>query len=250
MMIFYLVSSKRMAEFVPAPLEVAEVLPGVTLGGLYAAFYETGDFGALSEFSVSPALVRYKHKRGFYIPYSMTQAEEGLAQSKGAWGLKKKCARFHWEKQPSRWTLHVVCDGKEITKIGLRTGAVSFPMRVGFSFFHLRPNGVFSYHADYTSRVRIASSAVTIPEDSPLAAYQFRRKLITTAWESTKIVLHAPESEKKIVFAEGASEGIFLVGEDRNPVCGLKKGAEERMPWPPPSRECAWNGVGPGRREF
>ncbi len=235
MMIFYLVSSKRMDEFVPAPLEVAEVLPGVTLGGLYAAFYETGDFGALSEFSVSPALVRYKHKRGFYIPYSLAQAEDGVTQPKGAWGMKKGCARFRWEKGPSRWVLHVVCDGKEIAEIGLRTGAVAFPMRIGFSFFHLRGSGVFSYHADYTSKVRIASSTVRIPDDSPLALYRFRRKLITTAWESTKIVLHAPESDKNIVFSQGASEGIFQVGEDRIPLCGLKKGAEDRISWNRPS---------------
>jgi hypothetical protein len=216
-----------MAAFVPSPLVVSEVLPGVTLGGLYAACYETGDFGALSEFSVSPALVRYKNKRGFYIPYSITQSKDGLTECKGAWGLKKENAGFQWEKDKSRCILRVACDGRKVAEIGLRTRLISLPMRMSFPFFHVRANGVFSYHADYTARVNLASSTVEIPDSSPLAPYAFRRKLITTLWESTKIVLYAPESEKKIVFAEGASEGIFQISEKPPHICRVTRSVEE-----------------------
>ncbi len=213
MMIFYLVSSRRAEELVPSPLEVSEVVPGATLGGLYAALYQTGDCGPLSEFSAFPALVRYGKRRGFYVPFSMAESRgDDLPGYGGAWGLHKKCASFEWCKEDARYRLNVLCGTQKIVSVDLSSHRLTLPLRISFPFFHVRSRGVISYHADYAARVHLSSSSVEIPAESPLTAYGLKRKIITTLWESTKILLHPPESEKNIVIQEGASEGIFRVG--------------------------------------
>ena len=228
MMVFYLASSRRMAAFVPAPLAVQDLLPGVTLAGIYAAAYGGGEFGALREFSVFPALVRYRRRRGLYVPCSMVERRETLFGEKGAWGLKKEAARFHWNDGPGGTVLRVECNGQEIVEVRVSPRRVSVPMRCSFAFFHVRGSGVVSYHADYAARVHLAASRVRIPERSPLAAYALRHKFLTTLWRSTKIALHPPESEK-VVIPRGVSEGIFQVpGEPLEP-CG----ADSRVLAPP-----------------
>ncbi len=226
MMIFYLVSSKRMMSFVPAPLEIADVMPGLTLSGFYAASYKTGVSGVLSEFSAFPALVRYQKKKGFYVPCSKVESREDAYRQKAAWGLHQEKAVFEWKEEKSRYILTVQCEGKKIIEIHLSARRISLPIRASFSFFHVRGNGVVSYHADYTARVHLSTSAVEIPENSPLTIYGFNRKLITTFWESSKIVLHPPESEK-IVIPKGVSEGVFQVGQEPLDSCGVKKSADE-----------------------
>ncbi len=226
MMIFYLSSSKRMSSFVPAPLEVAEVVPGATLSGLYAASYETGEFGALSELSAFPALVRYKKKKGFYIPCSMVESREGSYGDKGAWGLRNEAAAFEWSQERSRYVLKVGSGEDKVLEVHLNARKISLPIRVSFPFFHLRSSGVVSYRADYAAKVHLSSSTVEIPEKSPLSVYGFKSKFMTTFWNSTKIVLHPPESEK-IVIGEGVSEGIYHVRENPFEPAGVKKSSEE-----------------------
>lgn len=229
MMIFYLVSSKKMSHFVPSPLEVAEILPGVTLAGFYAASYQSGASGALSEFCVFPALARYKKKKGFYVPCSLVESQEGVLECKGAWGLKKEHAVFEWTEKGSQYILKVHSGGEKVLEIHLSARKISLPIRVTFPFYHLRGNGVVSHHADYAAKVHLSSSTVEIPENSPLTVYNFKRKLVTTFWESTKIVLHPPESEK-IVIPKGVSEGIYHVPQKPLESCGVKKSAEECRP--------------------
>ncbi|NOY53609.1 MAG: acetoacetate decarboxylase family protein [Deltaproteobacteria bacterium] len=211
-MIFYLVPARRAEELVPSPLEVSEVVPGATLGGLYAALYQTGEVGPFSEFSAFPALVRYGKRRGFYAPFSMVESLDDLPGYRGAWGLRKECASFEWREDGGHYGLDVLCGTQKIVSIQLSSHRLTLPIRVSFPFFHVRSRGVVSYHADYAARVHLSSSSVDIPAESPLTEYGLKRKLMTTLWESTKILLHPPESEKNIVIQEGASEGIFRVG--------------------------------------
>jgi hypothetical protein len=226
LMIFYLSSSKRMSSFVPAPLEVAEVVPGVTLSGLYAASYATGEFGALGELSAFPALVRYKKKKGFYIPCSMVESRAGSFGDKGAWGLRNEAAVFEWSQESSRYVLKVGSGVDKILEIHLNARKISLPIRVSFPFFHLRNSGVVSYRADYAAKVHLSASTVEIPEKSPLNVYGLKNKVMTTFWDSTKIVLHPPESEK-IVIGQGVSEGIYHVRENPFEPAGVKKSSEE-----------------------
>ncbi len=230
MIIGYLVSSKRVAEFVPAPLTVADVMPGVSLGGFYAASYQQGEFGAVSEFSVFPALVRYKNKKGFFVPCSLMDSSDGLHGSKGAWGLRKEGAAFRWRHRENRHVLEIHCNGEKVIEVAFNVSRVALPIRTSFPFFHVRAGGVISYHADYAARLHFCSSRVVIPEKSPVAIYGFSRKLVTTFWESTKIVLHPPESEPSVVFTRGASEGIYHVGQKPLDTCGVRKVGETMPP--------------------
>jgi len=230
MMIFYLVSSRQAAELVPSPLEVSEVVPGATLGGLYAALYQTGDFGTLSEFSAFPALVRYKKRRGFFVPFSMVESRDDLPGYKGAWGLRKECASFEWQETKDHYHLNVLCGTQRIVSIDLNTRRLTLPIRISFPFFHVRSRGVISYHADYAARVHLSSSNVDIPPESPLTEYGLKRKVMTTLWESTKILLHPPESERNVVIPEGVSEGIFRVGCEQPDLWGASGSVEGFRP--------------------
>ena len=226
MMIFYLASSKKMESFVPVPLEVADVVPGVTLAGFYAASYKDNSTGALNEFCAFPALVRYKKRKGFYVPCSLVESQEGFYECKGAWGLKKENAIFEWTEDQSKYILKVRRGEEKILEVHLSSRKISLPLRIKFPFFHLRGSGVVSHHADYAAQVHLSSSNVEIPASSPLAKYALKRKLITTLWQSTKITLHSPESEN-VVIPKGVSEGIYQLPHPPLETTAVKKVPEK-----------------------
>ena len=68
MTILYLVPVKKVKERIPEPLKVSEVVPGYTLGGIYAARYGRGK-DVLSEFGLLPAYVQFGDKKGFFTDH-------------------------------------------------------------------------------------------------------------------------------------------------------------------------------------
>ena len=184
MTVLYLVPTRQVKHLVPAPLKITEVAPGLTVGGLYAARYGKGNSGPADEFGVLPAYVGYEGRGGFFMHnYLAGHQEAGCAAP----------AHFDWTMHGKWVALEVASGGFPVVSIRMRPVFSQIPISASFSFLCVKGQNVVFFKNHYASSLGISTSKVVIPEDSPIAGFPFRQKLVSTFWDASNVVLNEPE---------------------------------------------------------
>lgn len=184
MTILYLVPVKKVKERIPELLKVSEVVPGFTLGGLYAARYGRGK-DMMSEFGLMPAYVQFGDKKGFFTDhFCMDNKPAGDGCS---------CGQFKWGGSDKLITLEVGSRGSGLASIRMRPLISNIPFTGTLPFLCLKGTNVVYLQNHLISRIGISLSDVEVPGDSPLKDFPFGPKLITVFWDTSNIVYKEPE---------------------------------------------------------
>lgn len=93
----HLLDVAKVRSLVPSELEIISVLPGKTLGGIYAAFYGLGSTLTYSELIVVSAITRYAGKFGTWVSHIYVDNADSIEGGREIWGLPKELAQFKWE---------------------------------------------------------------------------------------------------------------------------------------------------------
>ena len=196
MTILYLVPVKKVKERIPEPLKVSEVVPGYTLGGIYAARYGRGK-DVLSEFGLLPAYVQFGDKKGFFTEHfcmDNTPAAEGCSGGQFKWGGNTKLI-----------TLEVASMGSAIISIRMRPLVSNIPFTGTLPFLCLKGTNVVYLQNHLISRIGISLSDVDMPAESPLKNFPFGPKLITVFWDTSNIIYKEPElAGQRVIQRENA----------------------------------------------
>lgn len=188
MSVMYLVPSGRVRAVVPEPFEVADVLPGLTLGGLYAARYAVGENRFKSEFGVLPAYVRYGERRGFYMSCFFLD-ETASCAGRGPWGLDKTPSTFDWEVDERSISLEVTTPEGPLVAVRLRQLIHKTPFNSTFPILCVKGESVVFFKNHLASHVGIAASTVRVPEGSPLAGFPSGMKLVSCFWDASNVAV-------------------------------------------------------------
>ncbi|MHB8174744.1 MAG: hypothetical protein ACYDFU_09850 [Nitrospirota bacterium] len=184
MIILYLVPIKKIKGQVPEQLEVLEVVPGFTLGGIYAARYWSRGRDFVSEFGLMQSYVRFGDKKGFFIDHfcmDKNPASEGCSGS------------FSWGGKGRLVTLNVSAEGADLIDIKMRPLIKDIPFTGTLPFLCLKGNNVVYHHNHFISRIGISLSKVVLPSGSHLRDFPFGPKLFTVFWDTSNIVFQEPE---------------------------------------------------------
>ncbi|MBI5191563.1 MAG: acetoacetate decarboxylase family protein [Nitrospirae bacterium] len=192
MNVMYLIPSGKVRPLVPAPFAVSDVLPGFTIGGLYAARYATGDNTFKSEFGVLPAYVKYGERRGFFMS-CFCQDETASCAGRGPWGLDKTPGVFSWDVSERAISLDVTTPGGPLAGIRLRPIVNRTPFGTTFPILCVKGESVVFFKNYLASNIGFATSSVHIPPESPLAGFPLGLKLVSTFWDASNVVVKAPE---------------------------------------------------------
>jgi hypothetical protein len=184
MTVFYLVPAKDVRDLVPHPLKVSEVVPGFTIGGLYAARYGNGT-AASSEFALLQAYVTYGDRKGFFMRNFCMESKEAADGC--------NCGAFSWESGGKWLSLDVSSGGERLLNLRMRPIFKGIPFTANMPFLCIKGNNVVFFQNHFISKIGISNSKVTIPDGSPLKGYPFRYKLISTFWDTSNVVLKEPE---------------------------------------------------------
>lgn len=185
MTVFYLVPAKDVRDLVPHPLKVSEVVPGFTIGGLYAARYGPGGrdgAGGTSEFGLLQAYVTYGDKKGFFMRHFCMEGKDGGA-----------CGAFSWDGGDKWVSLDVASGGERLLNLRMRPLLKGIPFTANIPFLCIKGNNVVYFQNHFISKIGISNSKVTIPESSPLKGYPFKYKLLSTFWDTSNVILKEPE---------------------------------------------------------
>jgi hypothetical protein len=185
MTILYLVPVKKVTGLIPEPLRAAEVIPGFTVGGFYAARYGSRSGQAVSEFGLMPAYVRLGDKKGFFMRHFCMDnrpAKEGCS-----------CGNFSWKEDGKSIALDVSSEESGLVSIRMRPVLNNIPFTGALPFLYEKGNNIVYLQNHLISRIGVSFSKVTLPEDSPIKGFPFGPKLVTAFWDTSNIVYKEPE---------------------------------------------------------
>ena len=95
----HLIDFSDAAKVIPKDLEIVQVLPGKTIGGLVLGKYESGSTLTYGELIAIAGLVRYGGKIGSWISHIYVDNASSIAGGREIWGLPKEEAQFFWQPE-------------------------------------------------------------------------------------------------------------------------------------------------------
>jgi len=193
--VFYLVPSSRVKSLLPPSVSVIDVIPGMTLGGFYAARFP-GEDRALNEFGVMPAYVRYESKKGYFLDHFC--ADSSGASSPGMIHDGPSCGGtdFVWDFTGKAATLTVRSEQKTVIEVRMTPLLKRLPISSCFHFMCVKGENVMVFKNRLASTIGISMTDVNIPEGSLLSGFPLKYKLLSTFWEPSNVIMKEPEIVK------------------------------------------------------
>ena len=184
-----LIDVKRARPAIPPELDIIQVWPGLTLGGLYWAAYQTGSIISYHELIVTSALVRYGGKVGSWISHIYVDNEDSLHGGLDIWQLPKQLACFTWNDHQitvAQGNQPLCVLDYQPTRLRLPQ---SWPPRISGNVLSSLSSDLLCFTSHFQGAIAITHSHLTIPETSPFSHLHLGQPWLT---------LHSPQINLRV----------------------------------------------------
>ncbi|MEH1833291.1 MAG: acetoacetate decarboxylase family protein [Nostoc sp.] len=187
-----LVDTKSIRTLVPTEMEIYNILPGKTLGGVYLACYGSGSVLEYSELFVAAALVRYAGRLGLFCSHVYVDNADAAAAGREIWGLPTQMADFSWSK-----TKHVCCRVRQQQRL-LCTLEVDWQLllwqqSLALPSFSANESNLFLFEGEAECRLGLVSARLAVPAQSPLTNLGNSQPWLTICAQSLHLVAYEPK---------------------------------------------------------
>ena len=188
----HLVAKEKALPFVPRELEIVELLPGKTLGGIYLSAYQSGSILEYNELIVVAAYVRYEGKIGAWISHIYVDHQDSVAGGREIWGLPKEMAEFDWGTHG----VIVKQQNSQLCSFSYQKGLFSFTTWWKPEFSGTVLSGLNSellyFSSKFSSPLGLVKGNLTIPATSPFADLNFSKPIVTLNLPELNVVAGIP----------------------------------------------------------
>ena len=194
-----LLSVKRVRPFIPPELEIINVLPGKTVGGLYFAHYGSGSVLEYNELIVVAGLVNYGGKWGGWVSHIYVDQSDSVAGGREIWGLPKELAQFTWEtsdRMTSDYEHHLsVSQGdRKLCHLNYNSPRFTWPLRFSVDAFSTMSASILLFNSRCESSMNVVDSQIQIATESPFAPLDFSSFWLTVCGEGLSLAVAAPNT--------------------------------------------------------
>ncbi len=187
----HLIDFSDAAKVIPKDLEIVQVLPGKTIGGLVLGKYESGSTLTYGELIAVPGLVRYGGKIGSWISHIYVDDMNSIAGGREIWGLPKEEAQFLWQPEGGAIVKQgdqILCDFTHAWQFNL--------WRLGgqFDTYTKLAAELMRFESSAIGNLSIVSSRLEVPRSSPFAPLIDSQPVMALKAESLEITIAAPLS--------------------------------------------------------
>ena len=186
--ILYFIPSGRVKAALPPALSLSEVLPGVTMGGIYAARFKKSDNEYVSELGIMRAYAACGDKKGFFVSEFFSDGKTGADAGR---------ADFAWGFEMKNMTLSVSSGSELLINLKMSPLLKQVPFTSVLPFLCVKGENVSFMRNHLITKIGISSSSVDIPEGSPLSNMPLGVKVLSTFWDSSNIITKEPEYATK-----------------------------------------------------
>lgn len=175
--------------FIPETLDIREVLPQKTLGGIYLANYTSDSTMAYGELIVFPGLARYRDRARSWISHIYVDNPDSIAGGREIWGLPKEMAEFHWQSDRAL----VRQNDTILYEVRYRQPWIKLPVSSSLKTFSQLDGKFVEFIAQFRLNLGWVNATGRVPPDSPFAPLHLDRPFLTFASPDTEAVVDAPE---------------------------------------------------------
>jgi hypothetical protein len=189
---FNLIEVDRARNFVPAGLEIVSVLPGKTLGSVYASSYQSGSVLEYNELIVAAALVRDRGKVGSWISHIYVDNPDSVAGGREIWGLPKEMAEFTWQDR----SLTVRQQNRDLCRLNYQQNFLSFlklPQKLSGNSFGGLGADLLLFQANLEAKVSLLSTKLEIPSDSPFVSLNLNQPFLSVDLKELDLLAGVPK---------------------------------------------------------
>jgi hypothetical protein len=197
-MVFYLMPVGGIRQGLNPSLKIIEFLPGMTIGGLYAARYGRSADESISEFALLRSYAEYRGRKGFLLEHFMGDKN----------GVGEECGKgqFSWDIDKKAIDLEVANANGPVAGLRVRPLIKDVPFQANFPFLCMKGENVVFTQNHFISKLSISTTTVRIPEGSPLRDAPLRLKLLSSFWETSNVIIKETEYVPK---AMKAADNVF-----------------------------------------
>lgn len=189
----HLIDTDRVRSLVPSELDIFEVWPGKTLGGVYIASYEAGSMLQYNELIVMAATARNGMQVGTWVSHIYVDNPDSVAGGREIWGLPKQMAEFTWERgTPSTVTVRqgdrLLCNlSYSETFWRLPVPLLSVPN------FSILDSNLLLFPGELQSHLRLIDAKLHIPPESPFSSLDMGHNWLSLSCEDLRILAGVPK---------------------------------------------------------
>ncbi|HTL88449.1 MAG TPA: acetoacetate decarboxylase family protein, partial [Leptolyngbya sp.] len=187
----HLVDFSVAAKLIPKDLEIVQVFPGKTIGGLVLGRYEPSSTLAYGELIIVPGLVRYGSKIGAWISHIYVDNVRSIAGGREIWGLPKEEAQFFWHPEGGAIVQQgeqTLCDFRYAWQLNL------WRLRGQFDTYSKPQAELRQFESSAIGNLSLISSRLEIPNSSPFATVIDSQPWMALKAESLDVTVAAPRS--------------------------------------------------------
>ncbi|MBW4442109.1 MAG: acetoacetate decarboxylase family protein [Plectolyngbya sp. WJT66-NPBG17] len=187
----HLIDFSDAAKVIPKDLEIVQVLPGKTIGGLVLGKYESGSILTYGELIAVAGLVRYGDKIGSWISHIYVDDSSSIAGGREIWGLPKEDAQFLWQPEGGATVKQgdqILCNFTQAWQFNL------WRLSGQFDTYTKLAAELMRFESSAIGNVSLVSSQLEVPRSSPFATLIDSQPWMALKAEALEITIAAPLS--------------------------------------------------------
>ncbi|MBW4525792.1 MAG: acetoacetate decarboxylase family protein [Phormidium tanganyikae FI6-MK23] len=187
----HLIDFSDAAKVIPKDLEIVQVLPGKTIGGLVLGKYESGSILTYGELIAVAGLVRYGDKIGSWISHIYVDDSSSIAGGREIWGLPKEDAQFLWQPEGGATVKQgdqILCNFTQAWQFKL------WRLSGQFDTYTKLAAELMRFESSAIGNVSLVSSQLEVPRSSPFATLIDSQPWMALKAEALEITIAAPLS--------------------------------------------------------
>lgn len=187
----HLLDLERVRPQIPAELSIISVWPGKTLGGIYAACYQSGSTLTYSELIVVSALVYGAGQVGSWISHIYVDHPDSVAGGREIWGLPKQEAQFVWELGPNV-TVQVKQADRLLCKISSQRQFAGWQQSLKAPVFSQLNHQLVSFTGSANFKLHFSNIRLQIPPESELSHLHLEQSWLGFDADSLRLTVDPP----------------------------------------------------------
>jgi acetoacetate decarboxylase len=187
----HLLDVDRARQFIPSDLQIVQVFPGKTLGGIYLVYYSTSPVEAYNELIVVSGIVTHAGKVGAWISHIYVDNSNSVEGGRNIWGLPKELAQFHWELEGLP-QVHVSQNDRALCTLACTGRSPSLTLPLMAPVLSQRDSNLLSFSGHGKFNLQLIGSDLAVPSGSPFSPLNFGKSGLSFYSSALKITVETP----------------------------------------------------------
>ncbi|MEX0269716.1 acetoacetate decarboxylase family protein [Leptolyngbyaceae cyanobacterium UHCC 1019] len=177
--------------FVPSDLQIIQVLPGKTLGGVYLVYYSNSPVEAYNELIIVSGIVTHAGKVGAWISHLYVDNPNSVEGGRNIWGLPKELAQFRWNLEGFP-QVHVSQNDLALCTLTCARRSPSLNLPLAAPVLSQLDSKVMLFSGHGKFNLQLIGSTLDVPSSSPFSPLNFGRSGLSFYSNPLKITVEPP----------------------------------------------------------